>query len=476
MVIYTCPTCNKEFNRKCNFIDHTENKKKPCKPKNPKYSEIFPTIPKHSKNPNSNEDSEIKESFINKDNKDNKDNICEYCDKKFSTGFNLNKHIKYNCKIKKSQDEEKKLQSNQLDEFKKLILEQSKQIEELKKQKTNNIIINNNTDNITKKELYDINKNLKKLEDMVPITEKKINNQLINIIIDKEKQIDELVNNKKDDNLVSINNQDKDKIIVSKPLNLIINNEVIVYRESDKYINATQLCKAGGKKFSHWFSLDSTKELINELGKNIYNSNVQNNTLEKSNIESEAGIPASLSNIQNNIKLIDVKKGNSINFEQGTWIHPDLAIQLAQWISPQFALQVSSWIRTLFTNGKVEANIQLLKEKDKRIKLLEDLTLEKQKRNDYIESNVIYLLTTEDNKKKRIYIIGKALNLKNRLSTYNKSVEHEVIYHKSCKNKKHMEVVERMVFLKLEEYKEKANRDRFILPLEHDIKFFTKII
>jgi hypothetical protein len=39
-----------------------------------------------------------------------------------------------------------------------------------------------------------------------------------------------------------------------------------------------------------------------------------------------------------------------------------------------------------------------------------------------------------------------------------------------------MNTVEMMVLTKLEEYREKANRDRFILPLEKDISFFTSII
>ena len=33
-----------------------------------------------------------------------------------------------------------------------------------------------------------------------------------------------------------------------------------------------------------------------------------------------------------------------------------------------------------------------------------------------------------------------------------------------------------MVLNKLKEYKEVANRDRFVLPLEKDISFFTNII
>jgi hypothetical protein len=70
-------------------------------------------------------------------------------------------------------------------------------------------------------------------------------------------------------------------------------------------------------------------------------------------------------------------------------------------------------------------------------------------------------------------IIGKAKNLKNRLSTYNKTTEHQVVYYKSCKNEEQMDFIETIVIKKLESYKEKANRDRFILPVDKDISLFT---
>jgi len=76
-----------------------------------------------------------------------------------------------------------------------------------------------------------------------------------------------------------------------------------------------------------------------------------------------------------------------------------------------------------------------IKTKDKRIKLLEDLCLQKHKREEYPGSYVIYMLTTEENKKNGIYIIGKATDLKVRLSTYNKTCVHEVVYYKECKSK-----------------------------------------
>ena len=339
---------------------------------------------------------------------------CRYCNKEY-----------HNIKSRWSHEKKCKINFNE------------KQNNEIKLAK-----INSNE----KIKLAEINKEIE-LAKLTPI-----NNQLINLIVDKTNIIEELKTK------IDENKTDNNSLIEIQPKQqtLKLNDVVVISRSEDNYINATQLCQAGGKQFAHWYSLDSTKKLINEA-------------------VSDIGIPIS--------QLIDIKKGNSNDFQQGSWIHPDLAIQLAQWISPQFALQVSKWIRTLFTTGNVSIDIQLLEDKNKeikmkdnKIKLLEDLYIKKQQRKDYLERNVIYILTTEDNKKKRIYIIGKAQELKNRLSTYNKTAEHEVIYYKECKSIEIMNIIELMVIYKLQEYKEKANRDRFILPLEKDITFFSDII
>jgi hypothetical protein len=275
------------------------------------------------------------------------------------------------------------------------------------------------------------------------------------MVVNKTNTIEELKLKIHDnENIISNNLIETNKI----PIILNLNNVIIVSRSEDNYINATQLCQAGGKLFAHWYSLDSTKQLINEVITDI-------------------GIP-----ISGTMSLIEINKGGNDKHNQITWIHPDLAIQLAQWISPKFAIQVSRWIRTLFTNGNVSIDVQVLEDhqkeiklKDHKIQLLQDAFIKKQHRKHYTDKNVIYMLTTEDNKKKRIYIIGKATNLKNRLSGYNKTSEHEVVYYKEC-NKDMLNTIESVILIKLDEYKEKANRDRFILPSEKDITFFTNII
>jgi hypothetical protein len=325
------------------------------------------------------------------------------------------------------------------------------------------------------KQIPEINNNIKNLEKTIPANANfEISNQLVNNIIEREKKIDELdrelneiiedSNKQKNKNNIVIfddtltNNLIDNKFneveeLENKPINLILNNQIIQFREPDNYINATQLCKAGGKKFHDWLRLDTTKNLISVLA-------------------SEAGIPASL--------LIDSKKGNSNNFEQGTWIHPDLAIQLAQWLSPKFAIQVSLWIRELFTKGNVSINLKILKEKEniikdcqRRIKILEDLTLKRHSRTKYSDSNIVYIITDKNNKKERKYIIGSTIDLTKRLSTYNKDSEHEVIYYKGFETEEQMEKAEQMAILKLRKYQELANRDRFILPPGENIKLFT---
>jgi len=218
--------------------------------------------------------------------------------------------------------------------------------------------------------------------------------------------------------------------------------------------------------------LNTTKQLINELASNDIIQTSQSKTgipiLDLIEIGSKTYI-----NLSN---LVDI---NKVGAHVGTWIHPELAIQLAQWLSPKFAIQFSKWIINLFTNGKVEINTKLLTEnklKDQEIKLLKDNYLRKHKREDYPDKNVIYILSTVDHLKNRIYIIGKATNLKNRLSTYNKTCDHQVIYYKKCFDEETLNLVEIMTLNRLKQYQEKANRDRFILPLENDISLFTNII
>jgi len=356
--------------------------------------------------------------------------LCKYCNKEYSTSQSRSNHYKiyHTEKVSESSVEE---------------------INEPKyKCKTCNIIFKSKTTiwrhkKICLTEIEELKKKYEELKNSFKILQ-----ESIKIHPNTLEKINTQLN---DNNTINL----MEPIKSEESTSLILNNVTIFSRNNDNYINATQLCQAGNKQFNDWFRLNTTKQLINEA-------------------MSETGIPVS--------QLIDIKKGNSNEFNQGSWIHPDLAIQLAQWISPKFSLQVSKWIRTLLTNGNVSINVKLTEAhkeinlKDYKIQLLKDSFIKKQRRKNYPDKNVIYMITTDDNKKKRIYIIGKTINLKKRLSNYNKTAEHQVVYYKSCNNEDDMNIIEIMILNKLKEYKEKANRDRFILPIEKDITFFINII
>ena len=151
--------------------------------------------------------------------------------------------------------------------------------------------------------------------------------------------------------------RDNSLLPVKKP-ELEFNGIIILSRDSDGYINATQMCKVGNKKFNDWSRLDSTQKLIASLEKLLI---------------SETYIP-----------VIDIKKGGNEKNLQGSWIHPILATNLAQWISVEFSIKISIWIeewKQIKNNKDIYNNeiINLLpdfnsqKEKDIKLKLQKEL-------------------------------------------------------------------------------------------------------
>ena len=192
-------------------------------------------------------------------------------------------------------------------------------------------------------------------------------------------------------------------------------------------------------------------------------------------LSSVVGIPTT--------ELIKLGTGSKHKSSQ-TWVHPQVAINIAQWISPSFDVKVSGWVYEIMMTGKVDitntTSFKKLQEENKqqsiKIQYLTKKYVKSQPCVQYKEKNVIYVLTTALMKKERRYILGKASNLTSRLSVYNKSDEHEVVYYQSCGDEKTMGMVENMVFHQLEEYREQANRERFNLPKTEEIEFFTNTI
>ena len=110
--------------------------------------------------------------------------------------------------------------------------------------------------------------------------------------------------------------------------------EFTIPLREDGYIYATGLCKAAGKKIYHWNRLKETQSLKTKLDKKL-------------NENADIHIGAS-------VKSLEIYKGGNDKYSQGTWIHPDLGLNLAQWCSTNFAAQVSKWLRELIFTGNVE--------------------------------------------------------------------------------------------------------------------------
>ena len=145
-------------------------------------------------------------------------------------------------------------------------------------------------------------------------------------LIAKDRGLLEYNNLKKDELVEALKLKDvKDQEENDKKDRIMLGGIEIISREGDGYINATQLCKAGGKEYSNWFKNSKTNEFLEELEGSLL---IRRDLLIQINIE-----------------------GNNEN--RCTWVHPRVAIHIAQWVSPKFAVIVTGWIQTLLSTGNV---------------------------------------------------------------------------------------------------------------------------
>lgn len=89
-------------------------------------------------------------------------------------------------------------------------------------------------------------------------------------------------------------------------------------------VNATEMAKPFGKTTKDWLRTNASIEFINSLSavRQICPS-----------------------------QLVVVRKGNSNEFEQGTWMHEDVALEFARWLSPAFAIWCNDRIKELLKHG-----------------------------------------------------------------------------------------------------------------------------
>lgn len=96
------------------------------------------------------------------------------------------------------------------------------------------------------------------------------------------------------------------------------NGTPISRRPADGFVNATAMCKANGKLWADFWRTDRCTQYLEAL------SGVM-------------GFP-----ITGSTGLVQAQRGGT---DQGTWVHPDVATELARWISPEFSVFVNQWFR-----------------------------------------------------------------------------------------------------------------------------------
>jgi len=98
------------------------------------------------------------------------------------------------------------------------------------------------------------------------------------------------------------------------------NGHPIQRRQIDGFVNATAMCRAGGRRWTLYQVNDRTQSYIHALAADV-------------------GIPTSA-------LVVSIRGGRPEL--QGTWVHPRLAVDLARWISPGFAVWMDGWFLEQF--------------------------------------------------------------------------------------------------------------------------------
>ena len=267
MVNYICPKCNKVFKQKCHYVNHTENKKKPCDKSD------FLVPPKSSVPPPTS--SEFIDILIKDLEPNNNNCVCTYCEKMFTRIDNLQRHLNGRCKSKGNYDELEKLKEDM-----KLIIQNYQKIE-------------------------NENVNLKNKIDEIEIIQKGGNKNNEPQIINNNQQINRgvILNNTTNIQIVQFGEEDINKINIIDAMKMylkstggnIASNMLAYLNMNKEYPENNNICITdnsreivkmhNGKKFVYKKFKNVKDEILTKIVKNtrkIVNNYETNETLKKS--------------------------------------------------------------------------------------------------------------------------------------------------------------------------------------------------
>lgn len=117
----------------------------------------------------------------------------------------------------------------------------------------------------------------------------------------------------------------------------------VTIRDADGYVDATAICKAVNKKFHAYSENLGTLRFLKHLKELLQKCDATTSSV----VESD--IPDFLTPLSMN-SVVHVSHGGK---DKGrTWVHPNVAIHLAQWCSPEFAVAVTTLVLR-YLQGKV---------------------------------------------------------------------------------------------------------------------------
>ena len=119
---------------------------------------------------------------------------------------------------------------------------------------------------------------------------------------------------------------------MSQLVTLNYNEIPVIFQSDDAYINATLIAKQFNKRPETYLKTARTTEYMNELSVALKSVTEQN-------------------------QLVRVIQGGLAN-EQGTWIHPKLAIDFARWLNPKYAVWCDMQIEKLL-NKQIKPMTQI---------------------------------------------------------------------------------------------------------------------
>jgi hypothetical protein len=271
MVVYICPDCNKEFNRKSNYDFHTLNRKNPCNKSN------FTVVPKPTKV--TEEPENIVDLLLKNVEPSNNSCACVYCDKIFTRMDSLKKHLNGRCKTKENYEELDKLKEDM-----KVIIDNYQKLE-------------NNFNHLLKE------KNEKPNEQDPSIIDDKDETKMINGTINNKVNKGVILNNNVNIQVVQFGNEDIDKLNLIDGIKTylkstggnIISNMIKYINLNKEYPENNNICMTdmsreivkihNGKKFVYKKFKNVKDDILNKIVENtrkIVDKYEKNENLKKS--------------------------------------------------------------------------------------------------------------------------------------------------------------------------------------------------